>query len=125
MRCARSTASLSTRLSISAPTTACCHPLVDRRARDCLVFWAVHPNLAPTVVLVHGAWADGSSWSRVITGLQQAGINVTAAPIPLTTLDDDINAVTRAIHRTEGPVVLAGHAYAGGVVGAVSHPRIK
>ncbi|HEY6818219.1 MAG TPA: alpha/beta hydrolase, partial [Mycobacterium sp.] len=86
----------------------------------------MHPILStPTVVLVHGAWADGSSWSRVLTGLQHAGINVTAAPIPLTTLDDDINAVMRAIDRTEGPVVLAGHAYAGGVVGAVSHPRIK
>src|ERR1700691_1329308 len=79
----------------------------------------------PTVVLVHGAWADGSSWSRVITGLQQAGITVTAAPIPLTTLDDDVKAVKRAIDRTEGPVVLAGHAYAGGVIGAASHPRIK
>ena len=66
-------------------------------------------------MLVHGAWADGSSWSRVITGLQRAGINVVAAPIPLTTLDDDVNAVKRAIDRTEGPVVLAGHAYAGGV----------
>ena len=79
----------------------------------------------PTVVLVHGAWADGSSWSRVISGLHRAGISVTAAPIPLTTLDDDIDAVKRVIDRTVGPVVLAGHAYAGGVVGAVSHPRIK
>jgi pimeloyl-ACP methyl ester carboxylesterase len=78
----------------------------------------------PTVVLVHGAWADGSSWSRVITGLQHAGINVLAAPIPLTTLDDDVNAAQRAIDRTEGPVVLAGHAYAGGVIGATRHPRI-
>jgi pimeloyl-ACP methyl ester carboxylesterase len=82
----------------------------------------VHPK--PSVVLVHGAWADGSSWSRVITGLQQAGVNVTAAPIPLTTLDDDVNAVKRAIDRTEGPVVLAGHAYAGGVIGAINHPRL-
>jgi len=79
----------------------------------------------PTVVLVHGAWADGSSWARVISGLRQAGISVIAAPIPLTTLDDDINAVTRVINRSAGPVVLAGHAYAGGVIGAVSHPRIK
>jgi pimeloyl-ACP methyl ester carboxylesterase len=84
----------------------------------------VHPNSASTAVLVHGAWADGSSWSRVITGLQQAGINATAAPIPLTTLDDDVNAVKRAIDRTEGPVVLAGHAYAGGVIGATNHPRL-
>ena len=82
----------------------------------------MRPNI--TVVLVHGAWADGSSWSRVITGLQQAGINVTSAPIPLTTLDDDVSAVKRAIDRTEGPVVLAGHAYAGGVIGATAHPRL-
>jgi pimeloyl-ACP methyl ester carboxylesterase len=89
----------------------------------------MYPNLPsaekPTVVLVHGAWADGSSWGRVITDLHQAGIPVIAAPIPLTTLDDDINAVKRAIDRTHGPVVLAGHAYAGGVVGATSHPRIN
>jgi pimeloyl-ACP methyl ester carboxylesterase len=86
----------------------------------------VHPNSPPpTVVLVHGAWADGSSWTKVIGGLQQAGISVTAAPIPLTTLNDDIDAVKRAIDRTEGPIVLAGHAYAGGVVGATSHPRIR
>jgi pimeloyl-ACP methyl ester carboxylesterase len=77
------------------------------------------------VVLVHGAWADGSSWARVIADLQQAGIAVIAAPIPLTTLDDDVQAVQRAIDRTEGPVVLAGHAYAGGVIGATSHPRLK
>jgi pimeloyl-ACP methyl ester carboxylesterase len=89
-------------------------------------FWAVHPNsTSPDVVLVHGAWADGSSWSRVIAELHQAGIAVTAAPIPLTALDDDVNAVKRAIDRTEGPVVLAGHAYAGGVIGATSHPRLR
>ncbi len=90
-------------------------------------FWVVHPNpkSPSTVVLVHGAWADGSSWNRVITDLQQAGIAVIAAPIPLTTLDDDVNAVIRTIDRTEGPVVLAGHAYAGGVIGATNHPRIQ
>ena len=79
----------------------------------------------PTVVLVHGAWADGSSWSRVIAALHRAGVAVTAAPIPLTSLDDDVNAVIRAIDRTEGPVVLAGHAYAGGVIGATSHSRVQ
>jgi pimeloyl-ACP methyl ester carboxylesterase len=92
-------------------------------------FWVVCPNLnspaAPIVVLVHGAWADGSSWSRVITDLHLRGIAVTAAPIPLTTLDDDVSAVKRAIDRTDGPVVLAGHAYAGGVIGATSHPRVR
>jgi pimeloyl-ACP methyl ester carboxylesterase len=88
-------------------------------------FWAVRPNLAPTtVVLVHGAWADGSSWSQVITDLRRTGIAVIAAPIPLTSLDDDVNAVLRTIDRTEGPVVLAGHAYAGGVIGATRHRRV-
>jgi pimeloyl-ACP methyl ester carboxylesterase len=82
------------------------------------------PHL-PTVVLVHGAWADGSSWSQVIAELDEAGIAVTAAPIPLTSLDDDVNAVKRAIDRIEGPVVLAGHAYAGGVIGATRHPRVQ
>lgn len=61
----------------------------------------------------------------MISGLQQAGIDVIAAPIPLTTLDDDVDAVKRTIDRTEGPVVLAGHAYAGGVIGATSHPRLR
>ncbi len=79
----------------------------------------------PTIVLVHGAWADGSSWSRVIAQLQHKDITVVAAPIPLTSLDDDVNAVIRTIDRTEGPVVLAGHAYAGGVIGATRHPRVK
>jgi len=79
----------------------------------------------PTVVLVHGAWADGSSWSRVITGLDQAGIAVTAAPIPLTSLADDVAALDRTIDRVDGPVVVVGHAYAGGVIGATSHPQVR
>lgn len=83
-----------------------------------------HDAPSPSVVLVHGAWADGSSWSRVITDLCQAGIAVTAAPIPLTSLNDDVKALSRAIDRTEGPVVLAGHAYAGAVIAATSHPRV-
>jgi pimeloyl-ACP methyl ester carboxylesterase len=80
---------------------------------------------SPAVVLVHGAWADGSSWSRVITGLHQAGIAVTAAPIPLTSLTDDVAALDRTIDRTDGPVVVVGHAYAGGVIGATGHPRVR
>jgi pimeloyl-ACP methyl ester carboxylesterase len=78
-----------------------------------------------TVVLVHGAWADGSSWGLVITALQQAGLTVTAAPIPLTSLGDDVAALDRTIDRTEGPVILAAHAYAGAVIAASAHPRIS
>ena len=78
-----------------------------------------------TVVLVHGAWADGSSWRKVIAALHQHGIAVTAAPIPLTSLTDDVTAVDRAVDRVGGPVVLVGHAYAGAVIGASSHSQVK
>src|SRR4051794_8658450 len=76
-----------------------------------------------TVILTHGAWADGSSWSEVILPLERHGLRVIAAPIPLTSLTDDITAVRRAVDRTSGPVTLAAHAYAGGVISAVRHER--
>ena len=78
-----------------------------------------------TVVLVHGAWADGSCWSNVILPLEREGLQVMCAPIPLTTLADDIAALRRALERTSGPVVLAGHAYGGAVIGAASDDRVK
>ena len=78
-----------------------------------------------TVVLVHGAWADGSSWNAVILPLERKGLRVIAAPIPLTSLGDDVAAVKRTLARTNGPVVLAGHAYAGAVIGAVDDERVK
>lgn len=78
-----------------------------------------------TVVLVHGAWADGSSWNAVILPLEKKGLRVIAAPIPLTSLDDDVAAVKRTLARTNGPVVLAGHAYAGAVIAAVDDERVK
>jgi len=77
------------------------------------------------VVAVHGAWADGSSWEPVIRGLQKQGLNVVAAPIPLTSLSDDASALRRTIARTKGPVIVAGHAYAGAVVGTASEERVK
>lgn len=57
-------------------------------------------------VLVHGAGADGSSWAHVIALLQSKGLRVLAAPIPLTSLSDDVAALERALKRTDGPVVL-------------------
>jgi pimeloyl-ACP methyl ester carboxylesterase len=78
-----------------------------------------------TVVVVHGAWADGSSWNAVILPLERKGLRVIAAPIPLTSLADDVAAVKRTLARTNGPVVLAGHAYAGAVIGAVDDERVK
>jgi hypothetical protein len=59
-----------------------------------------------TVVLVHGAWADGSSWNRVILPPLHHGLKVICAPIPLTSLSDDVAALNRIIERTDGPVLL-------------------
>lgn len=78
-----------------------------------------------TVVVIHGAWADGSSWEPVIRRLQSAGFNVVAAPIPLTSLREDAATLRRTIARTQGPVVVAGHAYAGAVVGTAQDERVK
>src|SRR6476646_7052105 len=69
-----------------------------------------------SVILAHGAWADGSSWAPVITALKAESVTVSAAPLPLTSLSDDVAALNRSLNRTEGPIVLAGHAYAGAVI---------
>jgi pimeloyl-ACP methyl ester carboxylesterase len=68
------------------------------------------------VILVHGAWADGSSWSKVIPLLNAKGLNVTAVQLPLTSLADDVATVKRAIALETGPVVLVGHSYGGVVI---------
>jgi pimeloyl-ACP methyl ester carboxylesterase len=74
------------------------------------------PAKANNVVLVHGAWADGSSWLEVIRRLQAAGLNVTSVQNPLTSLADDVAATRRALALQNGPTVLAGHSYAGTVI---------
>ena len=78
-----------------------------------------------SVVLAHGAWADGSSWARVITALKAEAVKVSAAPLPLTSLADDVAALNRSLDRTEGPIVLAGHAYAGAVIALARPERVK
>ncbi|MGA7080383.1 MAG: alpha/beta fold hydrolase [Terriglobales bacterium] len=78
-----------------------------------------------SIVLVHGAWADGSCWRSVILPLERRGLHVICAPIPLTSLTDDANALSRALERTTGPVVLVGHAYSGAVIAAVREERVK
>jgi pimeloyl-ACP methyl ester carboxylesterase len=78
-----------------------------------------------SVVLVHGAWADGSSWASVITALKAEAVNVFAAPLPLTSLADDVAALNRSLDRTEGPIVLTGHAYAGAVIALARPERVK
>jgi pimeloyl-ACP methyl ester carboxylesterase len=78
-----------------------------------------------SVVLAHGAWADGSSWARVITALESDAVKVFAAPLPLTSLADDVAALNRSLDRTEGPIVVAGHAYAGAVIALARPERVK
>jgi pimeloyl-ACP methyl ester carboxylesterase len=78
-----------------------------------------------SVVLAHGAWADGSSWARVITALAAEGVDVTAAPLPLTSLADDVAALNRSLDRTKGSIVLVGHAYAGAVIALARPERVK
>jgi pimeloyl-ACP methyl ester carboxylesterase len=79
----------------------------------------------PTVVLAHGAWADGSSWARVIERLQAAGRRALAAPLPLTSLADDVAALDHTIARAGGPVLLVAHAYAGAVIGETRSHKVK
>jgi pimeloyl-ACP methyl ester carboxylesterase len=71
---------------------------------------------ARNVVLVHGLFADGSSWSEVIPRLQAAGLNVTSVQNPLTTLDDAVAETQRVLSRQDGPTVLAGHSFSGMIV---------
>jgi pimeloyl-ACP methyl ester carboxylesterase len=78
-----------------------------------------------SVVLAHGAWADGSSWAGVIAALKEENLKVLAAPLPLTCLADDVAALNRSLDRTKGPIVLAGHAYAGAVIALAQPERVK
>src|SRR5271156_5865378 len=78
-----------------------------------------------SVVVVHGAWADGSSWSKIIKPLAADGLDVSAAPLPLTSFSDDVAALDRTLERAPGPVVLAGHAYAGAVIAATRSDKVK
>jgi len=68
------------------------------------------------VVLVHGAWADASSWAKVIPLLEKAGLNVVAVQNPLTSFADDVAATKRAIALQDGPVILVGHSWGGVVI---------
>jgi len=74
------------------------------------------PEGVKNIVLVHGAWADASSWSKVIPLLQAKGLHVVAVQNPLTSLADDVAATKRAIALQDGPVLLVGHSYGGVVI---------
>lgn len=80
----------------------------------------------PTVVLVHGAFADGSSWDKVVPLLQAKGLNVVSVQNPLTSLEDDVAATRRVLDAQTGPVVLVGHSWGGVVISEVGiHERVK
>jgi pimeloyl-ACP methyl ester carboxylesterase len=79
----------------------------------------VKVNALPNIVLVHGAWADGSSWSAVIERLQAGGYNVTAPQFPMTTLADDVARLRQVLARQNGPTIVAGHSYGGQIITAL------
>ena len=84
------------------------------------------PVTARNVVLVHGLFADGSSWSEVIARLQAAGLNVTSVQNPLTTLPDAVASARRVLARQDGPTVFAGHSFSGMIVTEAGvHPNVS
>jgi pimeloyl-ACP methyl ester carboxylesterase len=87
----------------------------------------INANSVETVILVHAAWADGSSWNKVTEKLQRKGFNVVAAQIPLTSFADDVASLRKVLLRQEGPLVLAGHSYGGAVItaAAAGNPNVK
>jgi pimeloyl-ACP methyl ester carboxylesterase len=84
-------------------------------------------TVKPTVVLVHGAWADASSWSRVVERLQHDGYTVAAVPNPLRSLSGDAAYVRAFLDTLTGPVVLVGHSYGGAVItnAATRDPNVR
>jgi pimeloyl-ACP methyl ester carboxylesterase len=87
----------------------------------------VAPPAKPTIILVHGAFEDGSAWQRVVAGLQREHYNVIAAQLPLSSLAADVQATKRVVESQTGPVVLVGHSWGGAVItdAAAGNPRVK
>src|SRR6266853_1758950 len=73
----------------------------------------------PNIVLVHGAWADGSTWNAVIERLQADGFHVTAPQFPLTSLADDVARLRQVLEFQDGPTIVAGHSYGGQIITAL------
>src|SRR6202166_2423747 len=76
-------------------------------------------NVQPNIVLVHGAWADGSCWSAVIERLQADGYNVTAPQFPESSLAADVARLREVLHRQDGPTIVVGHSYGGQIMTAL------
>src|SRR6266536_4534751 len=94
----------------AAPGSAGC------RVRRKLGGGAMEMSALPNIVLVHGAWAHGSSWSAVIEHLQADGYPVTAPQFPMTRLADDVARLRQVLARQNGPTVVAGHSYGGQII---------
>ena len=90
--------------------------LVGFAAKSAPTVHAAGPSGVKNILLVHGAWADGSSWNKVITRLHADGYNVTAVQLPLISLADDVAVVQRALAREDGKTLLVGHSYGGVVI---------
>ena len=73
-------------------------------------------NTLPNIVLIHGAWANGSAWGAVIQRLQAAGYHVTAPQLPISSLDEDVARVRQVLAAQSGPTVLVGHSFGGAVI---------
>ncbi|MEJ2793418.1 alpha/beta hydrolase [Iodobacter sp. LRB] len=82
-------------------------------------------NANVTVIAVHGAWADGSSWNKVSTQLISAGVKVIAAQIPMTSFSEDVLTIQQLLRAQSGPVVLAGHSYGAAVITAAGANNAK
>lgn len=78
-----------------------------------------------TVVMAHGAWADESSWSRVVALLQSKDIKAVTLRLPLSSLADDVAALDKVLAQVDSPVVLVGHAYAGAVIAATHNAKVR
>jgi pimeloyl-ACP methyl ester carboxylesterase len=80
---------------------------------------------APTVVLAHGAWANESSWNKVVDLLRSSRIEAVTLCLPLSSLTDDVAALDQVLRGIDGPVILVGHAYAGAVIAATHSDKVK
>lgn len=96
-------------------------------AQDATAEPSASAAVKPNIVLIHGAWADGSSWSEVVERLQAQGYNVLAPQFPHTSLADNIARLKQATARLEGPIILAGHSFGGQIMtaGAGDIPNVK
>src|SRR5579862_227704 len=79
----------------------------------------------PTIVFVHGAFANASSWSKVVSALQNKGFTVAAVQDPMSSLADDVAATRRVLEKIQGPVVLVGHSYGGAVITEAATSNVK